>query len=126
MFFILDGELFQMDVWNRGLFEAGRYNQLMSRHYAHTHIVEIIYKLEYGRLEVSTRLDYFSDEYLSYLIDDNDFIAEIISERDARAEYARAKYGLVALPPPSFGHKRNTEDQTALILAMTIQEHTAS
>jgi hypothetical protein len=69
-------------------------------------------------LEVSTRLEYFSDEYLSYLLDDYDAVAEAM-RRDAHAEYAREKYGLVALPPPYFGHMGNTEDQTAQILAMT-------
>ncbi|MCL2397328.1 MAG: hypothetical protein FWC93_04605, partial [Defluviitaleaceae bacterium] len=90
------------------------------RIYTHTHIVEIIYKLEFGRLEVSTRLEYFSDEYLSVLFDDYDAISQFIAERDIFAEYAREKYGLVALSPPNFGHMRNTKDQTAQILAMTI------
>jgi len=92
----------------------------MERLCTHTHIIEIIYKLEFGRLEVSTRLEYFSDEYLSMLFDDYDLVSQLIAERDAFAEYAREKYGLVALPPPSLGHMQNTEDQTAQILAMTI------
>ena len=71
-------------------------------------------------MEISTRLEYFSDEYLSTLFDGNDVVAEFIAERDAFAEYAREKYGLVALPPPNFGHMQNTEDQTAQILAVTI------
>jgi len=121
LFYIQDGDLFEIDVSSWWLFVAGRYNRLMNRLYGHTHIVEIIYKLEFGRLETSTRLEYFSDEYLSYLFDgDYDVVAELIAERDARAEYAREKYGLVAQLPPNFGHMRNTEDQTAQILAMTI------
>jgi len=119
LFYIQDGDLFQLDV-SGWLFVSGRYNRLMARHYGHTHIVEIIYKLEFGRLETSTRLEYFSDEYLSMLFDEYDVVAEVIAERDARAEYAREKYGLVAQLPPNFGHMRNTEDQTAQILAMTI------
>ncbi|MCL2856484.1 MAG: hypothetical protein FWE19_01995 [Oscillospiraceae bacterium] len=119
LFYIQDGDLFQIDV-SGGLFVAGRYNRLMYRYPAHTHVVEIIYKLEFGRLEISTRLEYFSDEYLSMLFDDYDVVVEFIAERDALAAYAREKYGLVAQLPPSFGHMRNTEDQTAQILAMTI------
>ncbi|MCL2405944.1 MAG: hypothetical protein FWC92_10420 [Defluviitaleaceae bacterium] len=92
----------------------------MSRHYARTHITEIIWKLEFGRLETSMLLSYFSDEYLSILFDDDDIVAERIAYRDTRAKYAREKYGLVALFPPNFGHMHNTEDQTAQILAMTI------
>jgi hypothetical protein len=119
LFYIQDGELFQIDVSDQWLFVAGKDHRLMSRLYGHTHIVEIIWKLELGRLEVSTRLVYFSDEYLSYLLDDYDAVAEM-ARRDSLAEYAREKYGLVALPPPDFGHMQNTEDQTAQILAMTI------
>jgi hypothetical protein len=120
LFYMQDGELFQVDVSAQWLFVAGKYNRLMSRHYTHTHIVEIVYKLEFGRLEISTRLEYFSDEYLAYLFDESDVVAEFIVERDALAKYAGEKYGLVALLPPNFGHMRNTEDQTAQILAMTI------
>jgi len=120
LFYIQDGDLFQIDV-SGWLFVAGRYNRLMERLYAHTHIVEFIYKLEFGRLEISTQLEYFSDDYLSMLFDEYDVVAELIAERNALAEYAGEKYGLVAqLPPPNFGHMRNTEDQTAQILAMTI------
>ncbi|MCL2397914.1 MAG: hypothetical protein FWC93_07620, partial [Defluviitaleaceae bacterium] len=68
LFYMQDGDLFQIDV-SGWLFVAGKYNRLMERIYTHTHIVEIIYKLEFGRLEVSTRLEYFSDEYLSVLFD---------------------------------------------------------
>ena len=78
------------------------------------------FKLESGRLEVSTHLAYFSAEYLSYLLDDYDAVARSIAYQDARAEYARERYGLVALPPPSFGHMRNTDNQTAQILALTV------
>ncbi|MCL2372945.1 MAG: hypothetical protein FWC78_06040 [Defluviitaleaceae bacterium] len=135
VFYIQDGELFQIDPWG---FVAGRYNRLLSRYQAHTHIVEIIWKLEYGRWETSTRLEYFSDAYLFSLFngsdngffDERNFDAERINYcdatlehiafRDTRAEYAREKYGLVALPPPNFGHIHNTEDHTAQILAMTI------
>lgn len=117
---------------------AGRYNRLLSRFQAHTHIVEIIWKLEYGRWETSTQLEYFSDAYLFYLFngcdsgyfDERNFIAEYLDEcdrtaesiahRDAQAEYARGKYGLVALPPPDFGHMQNMECQTDQILALTI------
>jgi len=120
LFYIQDDELLQIDA-SGWLFVAGRYNRLMKRLYAHTHIVEFIYKLEFGRLETSTRLEYFSDEYLSFLFDDDyDTVAELIAERDARAEYAREKYGLVAQLPPNLGHMRNMEDQTTQILAMTI------
>ena len=120
LFFMQDGDLLQIDI-SGWFFVAGRYNRLMERIYAHTHLVEIIYKLESGRLEISTQLEYFSDEYLAYLFDDDyDAVTESIARRDARAEYAREKYGLVALPPPNFGHMRNMEDQTAQILAMTI------
>jgi len=119
LFYIQDDELFQIDA-SGWFFVAGRYNRLMERLYAHTHIVEVVYKLELGRLEISTLLSYFSDEYISYLLDDYDAVAESIAYRDARAEYAREKYGLVALPPPNLGHMRNTECQTAQILAMTI------
>ena len=120
LFYIQDGDLFQIDVSDWWLYVAGRYNRLMQRFHGHTHIVEIIYKLEFGRLEISTQLEYFSDEYLSYLLDDYDAVAASIAKRDARAEYAREKYGLVAQLPPYFGHMRNTEDQTAQILSMTI------
>ena len=122
LFYIQYGDLFQIDVsdWSNWLFVSGRYNRLVERIYAHTHIVEFIYKLEFSRLEISTHLEYFSDEYLSYLFDEYDVVAEIIAERDAHAEYAREKYGLVALSPPNFGHIQNTEDQTAQILAMTV------
>ena len=135
LFYIQDGELFQIDVPG---FVAGRYNRLLSRYQAHTHIVEIIWKLEYGKWETSTRLEYFSDAYLFWLfngcdngffdelnfvaehLDECDITAESIALRDTRAEYAREKYGLVALLPPDFGHMHNTEDHTAQILAMTI------
>jgi hypothetical protein len=121
-----DGELFQIGA--EGLFVSGRYNRLVERIHAHTHIVEVIYKLEFGRLEISTYLQYFSDEYLSMTFDgyrdvaDEDYgaVVERIAERESRAEYARERYGLVALLPPNFGHMRNTECQTAQILAMTI------
>jgi len=119
LFYIQDGNLFQIDV-SGWFFVAGRYNRLMERLDAHTHTVEIIYKLEFGRLEISTRLEYFSDEYLLYLLGEYEAVAESIAKRDALAEYAGEKYGLVALPPPGLGHMRNTEDQTAQILAMTI------
>ena len=120
LFYMQSGDLFQMDLSGYGrLFVSGRYNRLMARVYAHTQIVEFIYKLESGRLEISTQLNYFSDEYLSYLTDD-EVAAELIAERDARAEYARVKYGLAALPPPAFGHKPNPEHHTAQILALTM------
>jgi len=120
LFYMQDGDLFQIEV-SGWLFVAGRYNRLMERLYAHTHLVEVIYKLECGRLEISTLLSYFSDEYLSYLYDDEyDIVAERIAERDALTEYAREKYGFVAQLPPYFGHMRNTECQTAQILEMTI------
>ena len=111
-------ELFNEDQRKR--IEYGLKKGLMSRIHTHTHTVEFIYKLESGRLEISTRLEYFSDEYLSMLFDEYDVVAKFIAERDALAEHAREKYGLVALPPPNFGHMRNTQDQTAQILAMTI------
>jgi len=118
LFYIQDGELFQIDAsW---LFVSGKYNRLVDRVHGHTHEAEFIFKLEFGRLETSTRLEYFSDEYLEYLSDGNyDWLAERIFERDSRAAYAREKYGLVSLLPPNFGHMRNTQDQTAQILAMT-------
>ena len=119
LFYMQDDGLFQIDVSNR-LFVSGKYNRLMERIHTHTHVVELIYRLEYGRLETSTRLEYFSDEYLLYLFDDDDIVAESIAGRDADAKYVREKYGLVALLPPNFGHMRNTQDQTAQILAMTI------
>ena len=121
LFYIQDDELFQIDVsggwW---LFVAGRYNRLMSRHYAHTHIAETIWKLEFGRLETSMLLSYFSDEYLSFLFDNDYGSAEQIAYRDERTAYAGERYGLVAKLSPDFGHMRNTECQTAQILAMTI------
>ena len=119
LFYMQDGELFQIDAlgW---FFVAGRYNRLMERIYAHTNIVEFIYQLEFGRLEVSIQLEYFSDEYLSMVFDDYNDAAQYVAARDALIQYAREKYGLVALPPPNFGHMQNTEDQTAQILAMTI------
>jgi len=118
LFYMQNGDLIQVDApgW---LFVAGRYNRLMERMYTHTHVVEVIYKLAFSRLEVSTRLEYFSDEYLLMLFDEYDVVA-FIAERDALAEYAREKYGLVAQLPPNFGHMRNTEHQTDQILAMTI------
>ena len=119
LFYMQDGDLAQIDV-SGWLFVAGKYNRLMERIYTHTHVVEFIYKLEFGRLEISTRLEYFSDEYLSMLYDDYNVVTESIAERNASAEYAREKYGLVALPPSNFGHMRNAEDQTVQILAMTI------
>ena len=122
LFYIQDGALSQMDLWGWGSpFVSGRRNRLMSRFHGHTHEVEFIFKLEFGRLETSTRLEYFSDEYLEYLSDGNyDWLAERIFERDSRAAYAREKYWLVSLLPPNFGHMRNTQDQTAQILAMTV------
>jgi len=135
LFFMHCGELLQADAPG---FVAGRYNRLLSRFYGHTHIVEVIWKMENGRLETSTRLEYFSDAYIFYLIngwdngffdernfdaallDECDITTELIALREVRAEYAREKYGLVALPPPNFGHMHNTKDQTAQILAMTI------
>ena len=116
LFYIQDGELFQIDPPG---FVSGRYNRLISRFHAHTHMVEFIYKLEYGRFEISTRLAFFSDEYLLYLLGEYDAAVSSI-RRDALAEYAREKYGLAALLPPNLGHMRNTQDQTAQILAMTI------
>jgi len=118
LFYMQDGELSQITDFGL-LFVSGRYNRLMARLYGHTFIAEHIYKLEFGRLKISTRLEYFSDEYLSDILDDDGAVAEAI-RRDAHAQYAREKYGLVALPPPYFGHMGNTEDQTAQILAMTI------
>jgi len=118
LFFIQDGELFQFETLD--FFVSGRYNRLMGRYSRHTYMVEVVFKLESGRLEDSTRLEYFSDEYLSILFDNYDVVAEFIAERDARAEYAREKYGLVALLPPLHGHMRNTQDQTEQILAMTV------
>ena len=117
LFYIQDGELLQI---NAPGFVSGWYNRLVQRFYTHTHLVEIIYKLEDGRFEASTRLEYFSDGYLLYFSDSVDVAERHMAERDARAEYAREKYGLVALLPPNFGHMRNTQDQTAQILAMTI------
>ncbi|MCL2446358.1 MAG: hypothetical protein FWD06_06290 [Oscillospiraceae bacterium] len=119
LFYMQNGDLFQIDVSERWLFVAGRYNRLMERFDAHTHIVEVIYTLEFGSLEISTQLEYFTDEYLFMLFDDDDMVAEQIAQRDVLAEYAREKYGLVAQLPPNFGHVRNTEDQTTQILAMT-------
>jgi len=52
--------------------------------------------------------------------DNYDAVAAQIAHREASAEYAREKYGLVALLPPNFGHMRNTQNQTEQILAMTI------
>jgi len=118
LFYMQDGGLVQVDT--EGLFVSGRYNRLMRRFYTHTFMVEIVYKLESGRLEISTQLEYFSDDYLSMLFDDDGVIAERIAERDARAEYAREKYGFVAVLPSYLGHMPNTQDQTAQILAMTI------
>jgi len=119
IFFMQDGDVFQID--GSGLFVSGRYNRLMSRSFTHTHVVEFIYKLELGRLEISTLLNHFSNEYISYLLGgSNDVVAEFIAERDAHIEYIRDKYGLVALLSPSFGHMRNTQDQTEQILGLTI------
>jgi len=119
LFYMQNGDLFQIDV-SGWLFVAGRYNRLMERIYTHTHVIELIYKLELGRLEISTHQEYFSDEYLSMLFENYDVVAEFIAERDALAAYAREKYGLVALSPSNYGHMRNLEDQTTKILAMTI------
>jgi len=119
LFYLQGDDLFKVDT--DGLFVSGRYNRLMGRYYAHTFLVEVVYKLEFGRLEASTRLEYFADEYLSYLFDgDYDIVLEHIAERDALAEYAREKYGLFAQSPPNLGHMPNTQCQTAQILAMTI------
>jgi hypothetical protein len=129
VFYMQDGEL--REIFAPG-FVAGRYNRLLERLYAHTHIAEIIWKLEDGRWEISTQLDYFSDAYIFYLnngwdngffderLEECDITIEMIANREARAKYARERYGLVALPPPNFGHMYNTDDQTARILAMTV------
>ena len=114
LFYLQNDELYQMNA-NR-VFVSGRYNRLLSRIYAHTHIVEFVYKLEYNKLVVSTRLEYFSDDYLLYLLDDYDIAAKFITERD----YIREKYGLGAPLPLHMGRMQNTECQTAQILAMTI------
>jgi len=119
LFYMQDGNLFQIDV-SGWFFVAGRHNRLMERLDAHTHIVEVIYKLEFGRLEISTQMLFYTNEYLTMLFENYAIVTEFIAERDALAAYAREKYGLVALPPPNYGHMRNTEDQTAQILAMTI------
>ena len=118
LFFMQNGNLFQLNT--SGLFVSGRYNRLVGRFHTHTFMVENIYKLEFGRLEVSTSLEYFSDEYLSMLFDNYNVVAELISERDALSEAAIEKYGLVAQSPPNLGHMQNTQDQTAQILAMTV------
>lgn len=135
MFYMQGDEMLYIDTPG---FVAGRYNRVMTHHQAHTHIVEFIWKLVDGAWETSTRLAYFSDGYLFYLnngcdsgfFDERNITAERIAgcditvaeiaQRDANAEYAREKYGLVALPPPNFGHMHNTEDNTAEILALTI------
>ena len=120
LFYIQDGDLFQIDVSSYWLFVSGRCNRLMQRIYAHTHIVELIYKVEFGRLEVSARLDLFSDEYMLIILEDYDAVARAIAERDALVEHVREKYGLAALPYPYLGHMRNAEHQTDQILAMTL------
>jgi len=119
LFYIHDGKIFQINASE--LFPVGRYNRLMARFHGHTHITEIIYKVENGRLATSTRLEYFSDGYLAMVFeDDYDSIAYSIARREAHAEYAREKYGLVAVLHPNFGHMRNTEHHTTHILAMTV------
>lgn len=118
VFFMQDDVLLQTYAIG---FVSGRYNRLVERFHTHTHVVEAIYKLAFGQWEISTLLSYFSDDYILYLSEsDSDATARAIAEREAHAAYAREKYGLVALLPPNFGHMRNTEAQTAQILAMTI------
>ena len=117
LFYIQNDELNQ--TYSPG-FVSGRYNRLVRRFYANTHLVEHIYKLKYGEWEVSTRLLFFSDEYIIATYGDYYIAKEFIAERDARARYAREKYGLVALLPPNFGHMRNTQHQNEQILTMTI------
>jgi len=41
LFYMQDGDLFQIDVSDRRLFVAGRNNRLMERLYAHTHLTEV-------------------------------------------------------------------------------------
>ena len=116
LFYLQDGAVHQISIPGE-IFPAGRDNRLMTRLYPHTHVIEHVYKLAFGQLEISTRLEYFSDEYLAYLFEgDEDRVAAFISQRDAHAKYAQEKYGLVPLPPPYLGHERSTEDQTAKIL----------
>jgi|GEM_PF-3767900 len=118
LFYLQDGDVLQLDA--PGLFVSGRYNRLLGRSQLHTHFVEIIYKLESERLDISTWLPFFSDEYIRYLLSDEDTARAAMDERDARAEYAGEKYGLISVLPPNLGHMRNTVNQTALILAMRI------
>ena len=112
LFFMDNDDLHQVGA--SGLFVSGRYNRLMTRLYAHTHIVEFIYVLENGQLHESTRLEYFEDDYLLYLSGGN-FGAER-NRRDA----LREKNGLDFRPLPNPWLMENMQDQTDKILAMTI------
>lgn len=114
LFFVEGGNIHQVDA--SGLFVSGKYNRLMNRLYAHTHIVEFIYVLENGQLREATRLEYFDDDYLLYLHDfDHEAVAEIIARRNA----LREMYGLGLHPLPNPWLMEHIQDQTAEILAMT-------
>ena len=114
LFFVEGGNIHQVDA--SGLFVSGKYNRLMNRLYAHTHIVEFIYVLENGQLREATRLEYFDDDYLLYLHDfDHEAVAEIIARRNA----LREMYGLGLHPLPNPWLMEHIQDQAAEILAMT-------
>ena len=113
LFFMQDDDLAQLDV--SGLFVSGRYNRLMSRLYAHTHIVEFIYALEHGELQTSTCLKYFEDDYLRYLLG-NEAATEAIAERNT----LREQYGLPVRPLPNPWLMESIPNQTEQILSMTI------
>ena len=117
LFYMRNGELAQIDVSDRWLFAAGRYHRLMERLETHIHVVDIIYTLEDGRLEEVMRLEYLSEEYLLMLFDDEDIVAEMIAAHEEQVEHAKERFGLDMLPHE---HLQNTEDQTAQILALTI------
>ena len=115
LFFMEGGQVRQVGA--SGLFAAGKYNRLMDRLYAHTHIVEYIYALENGQLQPTTRLEYFADDYLLQLFNyDPEAIAGTVASRNN----LREMYGLEPHPVPNPWLMEGIEDQTALILAMTI------
>ena len=115
LFFIQDGNVHQLETtW---IFASGRYYRLMDRLYGHTHMVEHIYVLEDGRLQIATRLEYFTDEYLMYLFEnDYEAVAGIITHRDS----FREKDGLPIPPLPNPWVMENVQEQNSEILALTI------
>jgi hypothetical protein len=112
LFYLHNGEVLSFNA--NGLSVQGIHNRLVRILHAHTHTIEIIYTLESGAIVESTRIEYFEDSYLYYLVGAG--ARELIAERNA----LRARYGLIA-PPPAWDAwtLHLNYHQTDQILAMT-------